>query len=83
MTTLCGGEPKSPSTAMTVPAPHVTYTVSAVPNTVTVLFPTAADKMVTDMNGESTVAVSPPAAPTAVFVEPAGGDAVLLTTIHP
>ena len=75
---------KNPTnTAMTVPAPHVTYTVSAVPNTVTVLFPTAADKMVTDMNGESTVAMSPPAAPTAVFVEPAGGDAVLLTTIHP
>lgn len=70
------------NSALTVPSPHVTYAVSTVPNTVMVLFP-AADKLVTDMNGESTVAVSPPAAPTAVFVEPTGGDPVLLTTIHP
>lgn len=74
---------KNPTnTAMLVPAPHVTYSVSTVPNTVTVLFP-AMDHLITDMNGETTVAVSPPAAPTAVFVEPQGGDPVLLTTVHP
>jgi hypothetical protein len=71
--------PESPT--MTVPAPHVPYTVATVP-ALMVLFP-AADKQQTDMTGSTTVAISPPAAQTAVFLTPQGGDPVLLTTIHP
>src|SRR5258706_1053096 len=69
------------SSSMTVPAPHVPYEIATVP-AVMVLFP-AAEKQETDSVGHSTVAVAPPAADTAVFVTPHGGDPVVLTTIHP
>jgi hypothetical protein len=69
------------ASTMTVPARAVPYALATVP-ALTVLFP-AADKQVTDMNGDATVAVSPPPAQTAVFVTPQGGDPVVLTTIHP